>query len=109
MPLTGAEKQRRHREKVKARLAEAARLSERLAAGERDSASALYDAILGEFGASDDEREALGSAAAAAQTDWRAFLTQRARDDLARLRDERRKRRSSLLARLESMNARSED
>jgi hypothetical protein len=109
MPLTGAEKQRRHREKVKARLAEAARLCERLAESEADAASGLYDAILAELGASDDEREMLAAGVAAAQAEWRAFLMQRARDDLARLREERRKRRSSLLARLDAVNARRTD
>jgi hypothetical protein len=107
-PLTGAEKQRRHRERIKARLAEAARLSARLGAGEANETMALYDSILTGLGATDDEREALAGAATGLQAEWRAFLAARAGDDLARLREDRRKRRSSLLARLDAMNGRGE-
>jgi hypothetical protein len=61
-PLTGAEKQRRHRERVKARLAEAERLKILLVPGPGQGVRdlpAIYDHILNELGATHEEREAL--------------------------------------------------
>ncbi len=107
--LTGAEKQRRHREKVKARLAEAERLKA-VFAGADDSDSgavaALYDSILAERGAELEERDALRSAATAAEAEIRAVLEARAEKDLAALRERRRGRASSLLARLDAIRPR---
>jgi hypothetical protein len=106
-PLTGAEKQRRHRERVKARLAEAERLKSLLSGGESlelPGIGALYESLLAEAGATADEREALRARLPAAQAEIRAFFKAKAEADLARLREERRKGRSSLLSRLNSMN-----
>jgi hypothetical protein len=103
-PLTGAEKQRRHRERTKARLAEADRLKS-LVAGDDGAGfpglSALYNSLLTGLGASADEREALNAGVGAIATDLHAALAARAGEDLAQLREDKRRRRTSLLARLD--------
>lgn len=107
-PLTGAEKQRRHRERVKARLAEADRLKAILAAGPGNvlpGLSAFYDNVLGEIGATPAEREALVAQLPTIQSDLRMFLLARAQTDLEQFRAMMRKRKASLLARLDGANS----
>lgn len=105
----GREKQRRHRERVKARLAEAERLKILLAPapgeGVRDI-PAIYDHILNELGATHEEREALRAEIGAIQSELRAVLEARARNDLERIRARQRKRNVSLLPRLEDVRPR---
>jgi hypothetical protein len=103
--LTGAEKQRRHRERVKARLAEAERLR-RLIGGDEGllpGFAAFYEALLAEAGASPDEREALKDRAAAHQAAMRAAMEPRLCKEIVALRQTRRKHASSLLARLSAI------
>lgn len=103
--LTGAEKQRRHRERVKARLAEAERLR-RLIRGDEGllpGFAAFYEALLVEAGASPDEREALKDRAAAHQAAMRTAMEPRLCKELDALRQTRRKHASSLLARLSAI------
>lgn len=103
-PLTGAEKQRRHRERTKARLAEAERLKSLFAGADGagfPGLAALYDSLLTSLGASADERAALNAGVEAIAADLHAALAARAGDDLARLREDKRRRRTSLLARLD--------
>ncbi|MDI9847161.1 hypothetical protein QM467_03685 [Rhodoblastus sp. 17X3] len=103
-PLTGAEKQRRHRERTKARLAEAERLKSLFAGEDRGAfpgLAALYDSLLTGLGASADEREALAAGVGAVAADLHAALAARAGDDLAQLREDKRWRPTSLLARLD--------
>ena len=93
-PLTGAEKQRRHRERVKARLAEAERLKALLEDGRGDplpGLAAFYYNILGELGAAMDERDRLKLELPAIQGEIRAALETRARGDLERARSTARK------------------
>ena len=88
-PLTGAEKQRRHRERVKARLAEAERLKALLDDGRGDplrSLAVFYDNILGELGAATEERDRLKVELPAIQGEMRAALEARARRDLEKAR-----------------------
>lgn len=102
-PLTGAEKQRRHREKVKARLAEAERLRQRLGDGAAASLPGLgdfYEAILVELGAGPDERGALGENIDVLRSLVDELVRQRAGRELDELRARRRASRSSLLGRL---------
>lgn len=108
LPLTGAEKQRRHRERVKARLAEAERLRALFADGQGHALpglSAVYDHILNELGARPDEREALKGQIEAIQTELRAVLEARARNDLEHMRAKQRKRKTGLLARLDGLKS----
>jgi hypothetical protein len=99
--LSGAEKQRRHREKVKARLAEGERLKALLGEGGLLPGFAVFcDALFDELGAAADEREALKSRAAALQAELRGGFEARLRDEIEILRERRRKQASSLLARL---------
>jgi len=98
-PLTGAEKQRRHRERVKARLAEAERLKALLANGPGNVLPGLYtfyDNILAERGATPDERELLHGQLATIQSELRAVLEARAQNDLESLRNRQRKLKASL-------------
>ncbi len=102
-PLSGAEKQRRHREKVKARLAEAERLKQQLSGGSAGALAGLldfYQAVLVEAGASQEERAALGENLDALQAQVGELVRRRAGEALEELRARRRKARSSLLARL---------
>jgi hypothetical protein len=103
-PLTSAEKQRRHRARTKARLAEAERLK-RLFAGDDGAGfpglAALYDSLIAGLGASLEERDALNAGVGSVAADLFAALAARAGDDLARLRDDKLRRRTSLLARLD--------
>lgn len=92
-PLTGAEKQRRHRERVKARLAEAERLKALLANGPSNvlqGLSSFYDNILGELGATADERDALKAELPTIQSELRAVLEARAQNDLEWIREKER-------------------
>jgi hypothetical protein len=89
-PLTGAEKQRRHRERVKIRLAEAERLKALLADGAGDGLAGLaafYDNILGRLGAVAEERNLLMAEVPAIQCELHATLEARARNDLERMRE----------------------
>ncbi len=93
-PLTGAEKQRRHRERVKARLAEAERLKALLGVGTSEFCSGLpafYDNILADLGATMEERDHLKAEHPAIQREMRTALEARARDDLERARAPARK------------------
>jgi hypothetical protein len=88
-PLTGAEKQRRHRERVKARLAEAERLKALLDHGRGDPLHGLAvfcDNILEELGAATEERDLLKVELPAIQGEIRAALEARARSDLEKAR-----------------------
>jgi hypothetical protein len=99
--LTGAEKQRRHRERIKARLAEADRLKSLLAQGDSDEAvclGAVYDKMLSEFGATLAERETLKSGFSAVHAELRAVLETRARHDLDHLRGQKVKRKTRAAA-----------
>jgi hypothetical protein len=102
-PLTGAEKQRRHRERVKARLAEADRLKA-IFSDAPDGAplglSALYDSILSELGASREEREALSGNAGAILAELRAALEARAHNELDNLRAKKPKGKARPMSRL---------
>ncbi len=94
LPLTGAEKQRRHRERVKARLAEAERLKALLAVGDSvfcSGLAAFYDHILADLGAATAERDQLSAELPAIQSEVRAALEARARNDLERARAPARK------------------
>ncbi len=93
-PLTGAEKQRRHRERVKARLAEAERIKALLTHARSDflpGLAAFYDNILGELGAATEERNVLKAELPAIEGEMRAALEARARKDLERARVAARK------------------
>ncbi len=102
-PLTGAEKQKRHREKVKARLAEAETLKRSFADG---GANALFylpqrlDAVLAELGANAEERAALVGRFDDLDAEIFAVIWERAAEALSDLRSKGRRGRSSLLARL---------
>ncbi|MGO8737701.1 hypothetical protein [Rhodoblastus sp.] len=88
-PLTGAEKQRRHRERVKTRLAEAERLKALLGVDDGEFCSGLavcYDNVLANIGAAMEERDLLKAELPAIQGEMRAVLEARARNDLDRLR-----------------------
>ncbi len=88
-PLTGAEKQRRHRERLKVRLAEAERLKALVADATGDGLpglAAFYDNIVGRLGAAAEERDLLMAELPAIQSELRAGLEARARDDLERAR-----------------------
>ncbi len=101
-PLTGAQKQRRHRERVKARLAEAEILRARLQGGVESPVGLIgfYEGALAELGANSDERLALCGDLRELLQDMRDLARRRAEDDLAALRAKRRKAGASLLARL---------
>jgi hypothetical protein len=102
-PLTGAEKQRRHRERIKARLAEADRLKaifSQAPGGVAPGLSALYDNILSELGASREEREALAGNAGAILAELRAVLEARAHNDFDNLRAKKPKGRARPNSRL---------
>jgi hypothetical protein len=93
-PLTGAEKQRRHRERVKARLAEAERLKALLAVGTGEFCSGLpafYDNILADLGATMEERDLLKAEHPVIQSEIRTALAARARNDLERSRATRKR------------------
>jgi hypothetical protein len=108
LPLTGAEKQRRHRERVKARLAEAERLKALLGVDQGNIIPGLvvfYDHILAELGAAVEERELLKGEAPNIQNEIRAALEARARHDLQRVRATKRRRESRKLARLDRKQA----
>ncbi len=93
-PLTGAEKQRRHRERVKARLAEAERLKALLGVGTSEfcaGLAAFYDNILADLGATMEERDLLNAERPAIQSEMRVALEARARNDLERARATARK------------------
>ena len=105
--LTGAQKQKRHREKVKARLAEADWLKARAesAPGDIPGLKTFYRDLLRELGASTEEAKQLSEAATSFQEDIVASLRKRGQSALEALR--RRKRTqtgSSLLARLAAMH-----
>jgi hypothetical protein len=103
MPLTGAEKQRRHRERVKARLVEAEALRARLGAAEAGALASLRvycEAVLVEVGADFGEREAFAGKRAAIEAEIDALIRERCARGLEQLRAKRRSARSSLLARL---------
>jgi len=104
-PLSGAEKQRRHRERVKARLAEAVALKTRLEAGPGEilGLKTVYESLLRELGASAEEARHLSESAAGVQDDVLAALRQRGEAALQTLRRERARNGSSLLARLAAM------
>jgi hypothetical protein len=110
-PLTGAEKQKRHREKVKARLAEATALkayalARDLTSGELAGLRAFYVSLLLELGASAEEAEMLTATLADAQVEIAALLRARGQAALAGLRGRKRKRGGgSLLARLAAAEA----
>jgi len=103
-PLSGAEKQRRHRDKVKARLAEAARLKDLLDDGA--GFASWYEAALAELEVTAEERAALDLRAGAIEAQLRAALAARLAHELEQARDQRRKKGSSLLARLDSIRPR---
>jgi hypothetical protein len=110
-PLTGAEKQRRHRERVKARLAEAERLKALLVSSPGNGLpglSAVYDHILDELGAAFGERETLRAQVGGIQSELMAVLEARARNDLEHLRAKRHKRKSSLLSSLDTIKPHNE-
>jgi hypothetical protein len=103
-PLTGAEKQKRHRERVKARLAEAEKLKQRLA----DVCALPYllqrcDAVLSELGADAEERAALAGGFEKLDAEISALVRERAGEALGDLRSKGRRGRSSLLARLSAV------
>lgn len=105
-PLTGAEKQRRHRAKVKARLAEAEELKARLDGGLGSNfigLRAFYESILAELGAAPEEREALIGDLEALSGELREFARQRGEKALAALRARRRKGDGGLLSRLAAL------
>jgi hypothetical protein len=96
-PLTGAEKQKRHRERVKARLAEAEKLKLRLA----NTSAAPYllarcSAVLEELGADAEERSALLREFEGFDAEIAALLRARAEVALAHLRSKGRRRGSRL-------------
>jgi F0F1-type ATP synthase membrane subunit b/b' len=102
-PLTGAEKQRRHRERVKARLAEAAALKEQLSEtlGEDFPSVRVYlGNCFDSMGATPDEKSALQARLDDITVELQDFLRDRAEQALDRLRGERRKARSSLVSRM---------
>ncbi len=105
-PLTGAEKQRRHRERVKARLAEAKELRAQLDGDLGPNFLGLgvfYDSILAELGAAAEEREALTANLESFCEELRDFARQRGEKELAALRARRRRAGGSLLSRLTAM------
>jgi len=101
-PLSGAEKQRRHRERVKARLAEADRLRARLGASSEKLAGLeeFYRAILMELGAKPEECASLSEDIDGLRAQIGDLARQSAERALEALRAKRRKTRSSLLSRL---------
>ena len=127
-PLTGAEKQKRHRERVKARLEEAAALKERFlardlehdlgrelaqenlaqenlaqafgAAGAPAGLSAYYGSLLRELGASAEEAQALTATLADAQGELALLLRARGQAALENWRARKKRCGVSLLARL---------
>ena len=102
-PLTGAEKQKRHRERVKARLEEAANMKERLAAAMADEFPGLRDgfaACLAQIGADADETEVLTQDLSVLRAELKVLLGERAQTALENLRAEQRRKRSSLLSRM---------
>jgi predicted nucleic acid-binding Zn-ribbon protein len=102
--LTGAEKQKRHREKVKARLAEveAEALQARAAQapGEIPGLKRFYEGLLRELGATAEEAKQLSEAVASFQGDLVALLRERGQAALEALRRQRARSGSSLLSRL---------
>jgi tRNA A37 threonylcarbamoyltransferase TsaD len=103
-PLTGAQKQKRHREKVKAKLAEAQALKARAdsAPGDIPGLKTFYLDLLRELGASAEEAKQICEAAASLQEDIVAALRKRGQAALEALR-RRPQAGSSLLARLAAM------
>jgi hypothetical protein len=101
-PLSGAEKQRRHRERVKARLAEADRLKARFGAPSKDlpGLRVFYQAVLAEFGAKPEECARLSENIELLRAQIGDLARQSAEGALEALRANRRKAGSSLLARL---------
>ncbi|MBB4198207.1 hypothetical protein CCR94_12400 [Rhodoblastus sphagnicola] len=104
-PLSGAEKQKRHRERVKARLAEAVALKARAEAapGEIPGLKTFYEGLLRELGGSADEAKQLSQAAASFEEDIVSNLRKRGQAALVALRRQRAKTGSSLLSRLAAM------
>jgi DNA repair ATPase RecN len=102
--LSGAEKQRRHRERVKTRLAEADRLKARFCAPGDDlpGLRAFYQAVLAELGAKPEECASLSEDIHRLRAQIGELARQSAEAALEALRANRRKARSSLLARLAS-------
>ena len=103
-PLTGAQKQKRHREKVKARLAEAELLKARESAapGGIPGLESFYRDLLRELGATPEEENRLAEGAGSFQQDIVAALRKRGHAALDALRRQRTQASSSLLARLEN-------
>lgn len=101
-PLTGAQKQRRHRDRVKARLAEAEILRAKFQgeAGSLVGLGEFYEAMLREVGATPDESRTLCGDLADLLRDVQDAARQRGEKELAILRARRRKTGASLLARL---------
>jgi len=104
-PLTGAQNQRRRREKIKAQLVEADVLEARqsTAAGEIPGLTGFYQNLLRELGASPEESTQICEAAATLQDDIVALLRKRGQAALDALRRQRPPVGSSLLARLAAM------
>jgi len=103
--LTGAQKQKRHRERVKARLAEAEALKARMesAPGGIPGLKGFYHDLLRELGANAQEAKQLSEAAASFQEDIVVSLRKRGQAALAALRRQGPHPASSLLARLAAM------
>ncbi|MCW2273539.1 hypothetical protein GJ654_05140 [Rhodoblastus acidophilus] len=101
-PLTGAQKQKRHREKVKARLAEADSLKarEKTSPGDIPGLTGFYRDLLRELGASPEEAEQIAGGAGF-QDDIVALLRKRGKAALAALRRPRKPAGASLLERLQ--------
>ncbi len=106
-PLTGAEKQKRHRERVKARLAEAAALRARYGGvgGALAGLPDFFAAMLRGQGASEEEVALLCADLAAVEAEAAALLRGAAEKSLETLRARRGKAKSSLLSRLAAMEA----
>jgi redox-regulated HSP33 family molecular chaperone len=102
-PLTGAEKQKRHRKRVKERLAEAQTLKDRFTKSLSDECPCIgehFRTYLAKLGAAPEEIELLLGRTHALNEEVKALLRDRAETALDALRSERRRTRNSLLARL---------
>ena len=104
-PLTGAQKQRRHRERIKARLAEAKIWREGLQGGGLPGLGDFFKEILADLGATPDEGKALCGNLQPLLRDMREAARQRGERDLASLRAKRRKAGGSLLDRLAAIKS----
>jgi hypothetical protein len=102
-PLTGAQKQKRHREKIKARLAEADSLKarEKASKGDIPGLTGVYRQLLRELGASPEEAERIAEDAGV-HDDIVALLRRRGLAALEALRRPATQAGTSLLARLQA-------